>query len=126
MFTYCLLSPEFYTMYPRSFTTIMESSEFHTHTHIVTTHFCVFYSSGFQKQRIYKIPNKFLFSLYYRPNKGFQHDDDYANSNTLVSKYTVYIPYVLCVAAEETLLADARNAVELVKIRYKNLTFRGT
>ena len=93
------------------------------HTHIVTTHFCVVCSSGFQKQkRIYKVPNRFLLSLNYHPNKGFQNGDDYANSSTLVSKSTV--PYVLCMAAEETLLTDAGKVERLVKIRYKNLTFR--
>ena len=44
------------------------------------------------------------------PNKGFQHDDDNTDSNTLVS--TNIAPCVLCTAAEETLLADATNIVK--------------
>jgi len=112
-------------MCPCSSITITESSEFqtHTHTHRHYTLLCILLFRVSETKKNIQYSEHIFFSLYYGPNKGFQHGDDYVNSSILVSKSTV--PYVLCMAAEEALLSDARNVVGQVKIRYKKFTLRG-
>ena len=80
-------------------TTHTHHTHTHTHTHRHYTLLCILlFRFSETKKNIQN--SEQIFSLYYRPNKGFHYGDDYANSSILVGKSTV--PYVLRMAAEET------------------------